>query len=466
MTEHPPSPPASPATPVRAALTRAALPVVVVVVVLLGSGVLGQLVAPFIRRDDWPFLLPPGTPGVGDPVDKVREEGRWLSYGWWLVVGQHGTPVTAVVVMCTGYVLFVVGIWRLFDVRGRACGTLLLLALLLSPIWVRLIYWPGTLSASMVVAAAGVWTLPVAARRRSHLVAWVFVVTVVAVLTYPPVAGLLLIAAAVHLRHRPWKQVLLLCATFLVGFGLGVALSFGFDRIAFGHFGVAIATWRHPNALTSLHDVRVNGGRYLHQVLTLGSTLRWPAAVGAATWVVALADVRVRPALLKVGSAIVVVAALECAQTLATGVRTNVRGSGWAWLAVVIPAAMLLAGRPWSRRAGQAALAVLAVLGLLAWRTDISTHQATRRAYSDIVSAAARAGHEVVFYQRTKDRSTSRGRITEGTLRAMFYEDAGVVVRWCRPAECRDLAALARQGPVHDLGPVTGVIVPTPPRVL
>jgi hypothetical protein len=466
MAETAPPAPASPPSAPLSALTRAAAPVLAVAVVLFGSGVLGQLLTPFVRRDDWPFLLPGGVPGVADPLDKVREEGRWLSYGWWFVVGQHGTPVTAVVVLFAAYVLFVIGLWRLFDEHGIVSGALLTLALLLSPLWVRLVYWPGTLSASAVVAAVAVWTLPPAARHRGRLVAWVLVATTLAVLTYPPVAGLLLIAAAVQLRHRPWRQVLLLCGTFVAAFGLGVVVSFGLDQVAFGHFGVSIAAWRHPHGLTSLRDLRVNGGRYLHQVVTLGATLRWSALVGATASLVALADARVRPALLKVGAAVAVVAALECAQTLDTGVRTNVRGSGWAWLAVVVPAGLLLAGRPRSRRVGQVALGLLAVLGLVAWRGDLATHQATERAYTHIVTTATRAGQQVVFYQRPADRRTSRGRITEGTLHAMFYEQAGVVVRWCRPDECRELAALAGQGPVHDLGGVTGVIVPPPPRVL
>ena len=41
----------------------------------------------------------------------------------------------------------------------------------------------------------------------------------------------------------------------------------------------------------------------------------------------------------------------------------------------------------------------------------------------------------------------------------MFYQQAGVVVRWCRAAECAQLAQRAAQGPVQDLGSVTGVVV-------
>jgi len=178
-----------------------------------------------------------------------------------------------------------------------------------------------------------------------------------------------------------------------------------------------------------------------------------------------------RPVLLKVFLAVAVVAGLECAQTLVTGVRTNVRGSLWAWLAVVLPGALLLAGSTWSRRAGQASLLVLAVIGLFAWRSDIGAHQATKRGYDDIVASAVQSSasdpaREVVFFQDPAERRTARGQITAGTLRMMFFEEAGIVVRWCRASECTQLASRADQGPVHDLGSVTGVVVPSPPAVL
>src|SRR5262245_39613524 len=118
--------------------TRRWLPFVAAMVfVLLSSGVLQQLLTPYIRRDDWPFLLPPDTPGAGDPLRKVEEEGRWLSYAWWLVVGQHGSPVSAMLMYAAGYTLFVAGLWRLFRVRGRMAGFLIAAALLASPLWVQ-----------------------------------------------------------------------------------------------------------------------------------------------------------------------------------------------------------------------------------------------------------------------------------------------------------------------------------------
>ena len=445
-----------------------AVPLVFVAFAVTMTGLPAQLVSPFVRRDDWPFLLPRGTPGANDPVDKVRQEGRWVSYGWWWLIGQHGTPVTAVVVLFVAYAVFVVGLWRLFATGGVLPGALLGAALMVSPVWVRLIYWPGTLSAAFVVAAVSVWVLPWAAGRRVRLVSWVVVVSVLAVLTYPPVGGVLVIAAAVHLRRRPWVDVILLCGTFVAGFAAGVVLAFILNWTAFGHFGVAIAGWRHPNAPRTAHDLLVNGHRYAGQAIRLVAALRWPAAVAAVAALVALADPLVRPMWLRVAAGVAVVAGLECAQTLATGVRTDVRGSLWAWLAVVAPAGLLLLGSPWSRRLGLACLAALTLLGAHAWHSNIATHQDTRRSYDAVISSALQVsrGRPVVMYQSPHERASARGRITAGTLRMMFYDQTGIVVRWCLPSECAGLAALAPDGPVHDLGSVTGVVVPAPPATL
>lgn len=451
-------------TPVR---VRWALVVLVVVVALLLSGAHTQLVSPFIRRDDWPYVMPPDTPGAADPLNKVREEGRWLNYVWWLLIGRHGTPVTAMLTFAVAYVAFVVGLWRLFRLRGRAAGALLALALLVSPLWVRLFYWPGTLSASVVVAAAGVWTLPWAAQRRGRLAVWVLGFTILAVFSYPPVAGVLLLCALVQLRDRPWRHVLLLTGWFLGCYALALGLIVLVGWFAFGQVGPEIAAWRSPNPLRSLHDLRVNVGRYVRRSLTLLAQLGVASVVGAVAFVACAVDRRVRPVWGRVMVAVAVATGLEAAQTVATGVRVNPRASMWAWLSIVILCGLLLAGHVWSRRLAHVLLAVLGVVGLLAWREDIGEHQATRQEYAAIVDAAiaARAddpAREIVFYQA--DRRAGGAAITLGTVRMMLYEAGGVVPRWCRPAECAEIAARAPdEGPVIDLGSVTGVLVPQKP---
>ncbi len=435
------------------------------------SGLWTQTLHPFVRRDDWPYLLPAHTPGAADVLVKVREEGRWLNYLWWWAVGQHSGPTAAALTFGAAYLILVVGMWRVLRPRGWVGSTLLGLALAVSPIFVKLLYWPGTLSVGIVVAAAGIWLLPAALRRPGTTAAWVVLVTALSVLSYPPLGALLLLVAVCAVRERPWRAVLTVLGWYLVGFVVGVVTIYVTSWLAFRDLGPEIAAWRQPNPLRSLHDLRVNVGRYARQLLALVTDLGRPAAVGAVGWVVALVDRRVRPAALRLAAGLVVVVGIEAAQTVVTGVTTAERGSLWAWLALVLPAALLLSGSLWSRRAGVALLAALCVLGLHDWRADVGTHQATRRSYDAIVAQALQrsggeGGRPVAFYQDPAQRSTSRGRITVGTLQVMLYDAGRVVSRWCLPAECAAAATRSGDGPVLDVGGTVVIVVPRPPRVL
>ena len=435
---------------------------------LLATGTVNQLLTPYVRRDDWPYLLPLGSPGGVDPYFKVEQEGRWLNVAWWYLVGQHGTTVTAMATYLAAYILFVAGVWRLFRMHGAVAGFLLAAALFLSPLWFRLFYWPGTLTAPVVVAAAAVWLLPTAARRQATLALWVFGATVLAALSYPPVAAVLVLAAVVHLRDRPWRDIVLLLVGFGVSLAVGTLLAFGLNWLAFGRFGVEVAVWRSPNPLTSLHDLRVNAGRYARQFRAIWVFLGWASVAGAVAWALALVDSRVRPQVLRVLLALAVVVGIECAQTLVTGVRVAVRGSLWAWFALVIPAGLLLEGSTWARRAAYACLAVLGTVGLLSSRGDVVAHQQTQREIETIAAGVARAraddpGRPVVLFQQPAERRTTAGGITAGSILMSVYEATGARARWCRPAECAQIAARTHEGPVLDLGPVTAVVVPPPP---
>src|SRR5829696_666251 len=138
-------------------------PAVIAIAFLLTQGVV-QAATPFIRQDDWPFLLPDGTKGVLPPSYYNLSEGRWLNSAWWALVGQHGTPTTAAVTYAVGYALLVAGMWRVLHLSrvrpGPAVDALLGMALFASSVWVQLLYWPGALTPSVLVAAAAVWSLP------------------------------------------------------------------------------------------------------------------------------------------------------------------------------------------------------------------------------------------------------------------------------------------------------------------
>lgn len=443
----------------------------VLVLALVLTDAVSQAIAPFIRRDDWPYLLPPDTPTAAGVVAKNLNEGRWLNSAWWYVVGQHSTATSASLTYVAAYVVFVAGLWRLLRLRlprlHWAVDALLGLTLFVSVIWVRLFYWPGTLTPSMLVAATGVWTLPHVASSRLRLGTWLLVVTVLSVLSYPPVGVVLFVCAVVHVGVRPWRELVLLAIGFIVSYAVGVAVMYALNKAAFDHFGLRIAAWRHPNPLVSLYDAKVNTLRAVRALYRLSAIVWAGGLVAVAASAVAYLDLRLRPALVRLWFAIAVVIGLDSAQTLVTGIDTDPRGELWAWLAIVLPAVLLLAGSARSRRVGVACLAVLTVVGVLTWRSDVGEHQGSRREYSALVEQATRPRSDglrpqVVLYQPKKEQNTTRGRITAGTVRMMVRAaQDGVVPRWCTPAECARIAAAG--APVVDLGTVVGVVVPPPP---
>src|SRR6478736_2519744 len=69
---------------------RYLVPTVLAVVFVVTEG-LAQAVTPFIRNDDWPFLLPPHLKGVLPISYWDKSEGRWLNTVWWTLIGQHGS---------------------------------------------------------------------------------------------------------------------------------------------------------------------------------------------------------------------------------------------------------------------------------------------------------------------------------------------------------------------------------------
>ena len=57
---------------------RLLVPLVLAAAFVVTQG-FAQAVTPFIRQDDWAFLLPEGSPGAVPPAYYNLSEGRWLN---------------------------------------------------------------------------------------------------------------------------------------------------------------------------------------------------------------------------------------------------------------------------------------------------------------------------------------------------------------------------------------------------
>lgn len=471
---------------------RYLVPAVLGVVFVVTEG-LAQAVTPFIRNDDWPFLLPPHLKGVLPISYWDKSEGRWLNTVWWTLIGQHGSATSAALTYAVAYVLLVAGMWRVLHHAGIRPGlvtdVLLGVALYASAVWVQLLYWPGTLTPSVVVGAVALWLLPWAARSRRRLLLLVLLAEVAAVLTYPPVGVVVLAFAVVLLRTAPWRRVLAVVATWLGGFALAVLVAYTLNWLLNGHFRLQLASWRHPNPLTSVQALLVNAGRWFATVGELWAALWWLGLIALVGIVLGWREAAVRPRLQRLLVVFAVATGMDAFQTLVTGVVTEARGQLWTWPFAVLPAALLLVRRPEREdgpaartvtptRAATALLAILAVGGVLAWRADIAMHQAVRQQYAAI--AAEATAHEpgnpsptVIVYQDPNLAATRSGQIMASTLMMAVHEEQGgtIPVR-CSPTDCFDVATrlafspggrtVVRLGTVGDRE-LVAVVVPTPP---
>jgi hypothetical protein len=213
-----------------------------------------------------------------------------------------------------------------------------------------------------------------------------------------------------------------------------------------------------------------------------------PALVGVAAVLAGLRDRVVRPPLVRLLCALIVVLGVGFAQVLVTGVVTETRGQLWAWLAALLPAALLLGGSRTSRLTGLGCIILLTVVGVLAWRSEMVAHQQTRAQYAAIVAAATQPRPDgtrptVVVYQDPELRATVRGSTMAGIMRLLLRAEQGTVPRWCAGIQCQRLAQAAESGAaavspggvqtsetpeqadrfVVDLGGIRGVVVPPLP---
>ncbi len=441
---------------------------------LVVTGAVLQVAHPFIRHDDWPFTL--GRHEPGSTAQRIRNlyEGRWLNTVYWYVIGQRTSIVVASTVFVVAYSAFVWGFVRALAPPTRLSTFVLTFAVFVSAIWIRLIYWPGTLSASMIVAATAVWTLPWARRRRWMLAVWMVVFVVLSILSYPPVAALVFLTFVVTELGESTRRLFVGAVAFVASYGIGVLTVYALNWLAFGTFGLTISAWRRPNPLRSLDDLTTNLGRYGTQFASSWhfSDGRPSSRSSASSGRSSTPRRDARPSSCSAPSSSS--CGLEAGLTVYSGVVTGTRASLWAWPAVCLPAALLLKGIRPSRIAGLVALALIAVVGVVSWRTDLGAHRVTRDQYDVIVSDTAalvgqHPGDTVVMWMEPRWKATARGTMTAVTVRSMLYDQQGLYPRWCEPAECTSIAQAVQQDPHADVlrvGGLTVVRIPRPPAWL
>lgn len=324
-----------------------------------------QLATPFLRHDDLNFLVPHNWPwGYATPWYNTLAEGRWIPWLWYHV-SLSLTPHSAYALYILLYFIETCALVRLLAPGARR-AVLFGLAVFFSPMLGELSLWPDGMTSVTILGAAALWALALADAR--HAVPLLFAATLVIVLAYPPVAALVLLAAAFKAGERPWRTKVWLGVAYLVAFALGILIVYTINYFAHGYFGVKVATWRHPNPLRDWASLIANLRLCLGMWHVLLHEYAWPIVLGVIAAALALWRRETRHTALAIVLACALIVCVQSGIALIAGVPVPTRSMMWLWLAICLWCGLLALRVGGATRAiACVLLAALTLIGAHAW---------------------------------------------------------------------------------------------------
>lgn len=312
----------------------------------------GWVTDPFIRNDDYLTYFP--APDL--LYLNTLTEGRWLNQLWawrgWAV------PAPAAYVAACALWCGAAGMLAARVVPGWV-AIAVAVALATAPQVAQLMFWFNLQVPAMAILAAAVGAMAAWGPRR-----WtVGLAAVLAMLSYPPNAFIVLLAALALCKGPDMRERWALCAATVGGLVVGYVMIAGINGMVHGIWGVLPAPWRDPTPARDLDGLLGNLGVLGVGVPALGGALLVLGALGLLMALrLGLPD-RVRGLLAGGAVAVLVLSAV----TLFSGTPLPNRATGFVWVLVV-----LLCAGPWSRgRAG--ALVALAIVGGASWHIQLDS---------------------------------------------------------------------------------------------
>ncbi|WP_413719772.1 hypothetical protein [Silicimonas sp. MF1-12-2] len=222
---------------------------------------------PFVRHDDFPFVL--GMPEVY--YEKTLNEGRWLNY-LFLVKPFLVPPAVGMLLYLVAWSVFAAA----FAVHSFGPkvdifpGARLLLAFLiaLTPQMFEIGQWFNTiLPGTWVLAVFGLVCL-FAPRRIAIFSMLIFVPLGFSAYNTFPFYMLAMLLCRLD-QDRSLRDLASVLALFVVSFAIGMYGTYALNWYAHGVFGIEEAEWRRPNYVESLSDLGENAGVLVHFLANL-----------------------------------------------------------------------------------------------------------------------------------------------------------------------------------------------------
>lgn len=412
----------------------------------------GQLTAPYLAGDDWPSLLPASQQGgVALAWTNTLAEGRWINYLWYLV-SVHLTATSGNALFTAVYIALSCALAAV--VRSNGAFLLCAFAMFFSPMFAELSLWPITGIGGAVLCTLALLALVRFGDRATLPV--LFLATFVLVMAYPPLASIVLVAAATKQEKPTLKSSVILAVIFLLAFALSVLSIYYLNWQFHGYFGVKAARWRDPHSLRSIADLGDNLGIAAASWHQIWREYTLPIVCAGAASVALLLSGRSRARALAVVLAFVVCWCVTVGITAIAGVPEPGRSVPWLWVATCFLCALLAThDTTVYRYAGMALLALLGISGgLFAWRNY--------RSYRPVVAYIAEVGRAVHGYRDGVDNTAMAlagslsdvpmawpgGHWPEPGLNWIMWKRYGVTLHRCDYATCSAVQAYAS---THDL---------------
>ncbi|WP_157510867.1 hypothetical protein [Frateuria sp. Soil773] len=323
-----------------------------------------QLSTPYIRHDDFDFLMPKGwNGGYSTPWEKTLTEGRWISYLWY-GASQHLTPKSSYLLYITAY--FVMSCAVAHHISAPRTFLLCGLALFFSPMFGDLSLWPTGMFISVAIGSLS--TLAILLAKKSHILPVIFISTSLLILTYPPIASIVLLAATIKTAESQIKFKAALAFTYVFAFAIGSLAIYFLNYFEHGHFGVKIDTWRHPHPLRSITDAVANIALYFGSWSTLLRLHAIPIVCGVVASIAAIGRPETRRMATSILLAALLICGIELGIVLITGTPIPSRSYVWLWLAIcALCAQTAMSDHTLCKTTGLILLSLLSIYGMHSW---------------------------------------------------------------------------------------------------
>lgn len=304
----------------------------------------GHLTNPYIRHDDWEFMLsaiPPELPHHGTAWDKTLSEGRWVNYYWSSFVASKLSIHANYLLFIIGYSLFswmtsyfLINLQKNNNKEYSSNNTYILIGALLiffNPIYADLSLWPATLAPSVWLGFLFVLILALTYYHSNGInkkICFLMLIFSLLTMSYAPLIASLFLILSISAKN--YKELLKFSILYYVFYVIGVIAIHVLNYSFHDYFGVQVADWRHPNPIKNINDIFENFDKARHSFGVFYRENKIYYLIGLVLSVLAFVQKNRRAMQLTV--ALLVVLFLECALLIYTGVDYVARSTIFIWM--------------------------------------------------------------------------------------------------------------------------------------